>query len=93
MWSKFISNPYVLLLSNFLIFSIVGCEAVLGPPQPVTHRLTEEGVPLEQAVSRQRLRPGSGFLAVNVLTDGPTRVLEITDIKQKVLLAVLETLW
>lgn len=56
----------------------------MGPPQPVTHRLTDEGVPLEQAVSRQRLRPGSGFLAVNVLTDGPTRVLEITDIKQKV---------
>ncbi|XP_034247458.1 vacuolar protein sorting-associated protein 13D isoform X2 [Thrips palmi] len=67
-----------------------GCEAVLGPPQPVTHRLTEEGVPLEQAVSRQRLRPGSGFLAVNVLTDGPTRVLEITDIKSKQKYALLE---
>lgn len=66
------------------------CEAVLGPPQPVTHRLTEEGLPLEQAVSRQRLRPGSGFLAVNVLTDGPTRVLEITDIKQKQKYALLE---
>lgn len=72
---------------------MVGCEAVLGPPQPVTHRLTEEGVPLEQAVSRQRLRPGSGFLAVNVLTDGPTRVLEITDIKQKVVLAIMKTLY
>lgn len=67
-----------------------GCEAVLGPPQPITHRVTEEGVPLEQAVSRQRLRPGSGFLAVNVLTDGPTRVLEIVDIKQKQKFALLE---
>ncbi|XP_069683777.1 intermembrane lipid transfer protein Vps13D isoform X2 [Periplaneta americana] len=58
-------------------------EAVLGPPQPVCHQLTHTGVPLEQAVSRQRLRPGSGFLAVKIITDGPTSVLHISDIKEK----------
>ncbi|GLH07616.1 Vacuolar protein sorting-associated protein 13D [Gryllus bimaculatus] len=59
-----------------------GSDAVLGPPQPQHHQLTLLGVPLEQAVSRQRLRPGSGFLSVRVLTDGPTRVLQITDLKE-----------
>lgn len=44
----------------------------------------ENGVPLEQAISRQRLRPGSGVLAVKVDTDGPTRVLQITDVHSKV---------
>uniref|UniRef100_A0A0A9WG36 Vacuolar protein sorting-associated protein 13D n=3 Tax=Lygus hesperus TaxID=30085 RepID=A0A0A9WG36_LYGHE len=60
-----------------------GSEAVLGPPQPVTYQTTDTGLPLEQAVSRQRLRPGSGFLQVSVGTDGPTRVLKIIDIKEK----------
>jgi vacuolar protein sorting-associated protein 13D len=41
------------------------------------------GVPIEQAVSRQKLRPGSGFLAVKIVTDGPTSVLHISDIKEK----------
>lgn len=50
----------------------------------VHHRLTETGVPLEQAVGRQRLRPGSGFLKIVIATDGPTRVLKIYDIKEKV---------
>jgi hypothetical protein len=57
---------------------------VLGPPQPICHQLTHTGIPLEQAVSRQRLRPGSGFLAVKIITDGPTSVLHISDIKEKV---------
>jgi hypothetical protein len=63
-----------------------GSEAVLGPPQPVCHQLTHTGVPLEQAVGRHRLRPGSGFLAVKIITDGPTSVLHISDIKEKVIL-------
>nr|XP_018896804.1 PREDICTED: vacuolar protein sorting-associated protein 13D isoform X1 [Bemisia tabaci] len=58
-------------------------EAVLGPPQAVCHQRTPEGVPLEQAVSRQRLRPGSGFLSGCVTTDGPTIVLQISDIHEK----------
>lgn len=59
---------------------IVGSEVVLGPSTVALQR----GVPLEQLVSRQRLRPGSGYLTVKVLTDGPTRVLQVTDIKDSV---------
>ena len=41
-------------------------------------------IPPEMCVERQRMRPGSGMLTVKVVTDGPTRVLQITDIKQQV---------
>ena len=57
---------------------IVGSEAVLGPQ---THC---NPPPIEQMVARQRLRPGSGYLSVRVTTDGPTRVLQILDIKERV---------
>lgn len=53
----------------------------MGLPQPVCYQTTETGIPLEQAVSRQRLRPGSGLLAVRINMDGPTRVLTVWDIK------------
>lgn len=49
----------------------------------ICHQVTETGIPLEQAISRQRLRPGSGFLAVKIITDGPTRVLSVWDMKEK----------
>lgn len=65
-------------------FVVLGNEAVLGPSLADSQLLPPNGIPVEQAVCRQRLRPGSGFLAVNVITDGPTRVLEITDVKEKV---------
>ncbi|XP_058797313.1 intermembrane lipid transfer protein Vps13D isoform X2 [Phymastichus coffea] len=52
-------------------------EAVLGPQTHCTHP------PIEQKVSRQRLRPGSGYLSVRVTTDGPTRVLQVLDIKER----------
>lgn len=56
----------------------VGSEAVLGPQ-------TQNSPPtVEQRVGRQKLRPGSGFLSVRVTTDGPTRVLQILDIKERV---------
>ncbi|KYN30792.1 Vacuolar protein sorting-associated protein 13D [Trachymyrmex septentrionalis] len=57
-----------------------GSEAVLGPQ---TH-----GNPpsIEQRVGRQKLRPGSGFLSVRVTTDGPTRVLQVLDIKERPIL-------
>lgn len=58
--------------------SIVGSEAVLGPQ---THC---NPPPIEQKVGRQRLRPGSGYLSVRVTTDGPTRVLQVLDIKERV---------
>jgi len=56
----------------------VGSEAVLGPQM--------HGNPpsIEQRVGRQKLRPGSGFLSVRVTTDGPTRVLQVLDIKERV---------
>jgi hypothetical protein len=63
---------------------ITGSEVVLGPPAPVCYMRLPSGCPIEQAIGRQRLRPGSGFLSVKVTTDGPTRVLQITDVKQKV---------
>ncbi|ELT97897.1 hypothetical protein CAPTEDRAFT_149660 [Capitella teleta] len=59
-----------------------GGEAVLGPCA-----FPEGGnfeVSMEMAIHRQKLRPGSGFLSVRVVTDGPTRVLQITDINQEV---------
>lgn len=49
--------------------------------------MTNTGIPLEQAVSRQRLRPGSGFLSVEICTDGPTRVLTVRDMKEQHLYA------
>lgn len=73
------------LSQDFFVFIyLAGSEAVLGPAQPVTYQTTDSGLPLEQAVSRQRLRPGSGFLSVMIETDGPTRVLKVIDIKEKV---------
>ena len=56
----------------------------------VTQERTPAGVPVEQAICRQRLRPGSGFLSVRVTSDGPTRVLQITDSKNKKAYATLE---
>ena len=61
-----------------IIVLFLGSEAVLGPE---THC---NPPPIEQRVSRQRLRPGSGFLSIRVTTDGPTRVLQILDIKERV---------
>nr|XP_031830525.1 vacuolar protein sorting-associated protein 13D isoform X1 [Nomia melanderi] len=52
-------------------------EAVLGPQ---TH---SSPPPIEQRVGRQKLRPGSGFLSIRVTTDGPTRVLQVLDIKER----------
>lgn len=63
---------------------ISGNDAVLGPAKVEGIQLTENSVPFEQAVCRQKLRPGSGFLSVNITTDGPTRVIEITDIQDRV---------
>lgn len=57
---------------------------MLGLPQPVCHRTTDSGIPIEQAVTRQRLRPGSGVLSVEISMDGPTRVLSIRDGNEQV---------
>ncbi|XP_060529289.1 intermembrane lipid transfer protein Vps13D isoform X2 [Cylas formicarius] len=65
-----------------------GGAAVLGLPQPICHQVTNKGVPLEQAIERQRLRPGSGFLSVSIAMDGPTQVITIKDMKKKRLYAM-----
>ncbi|CAG0914450.1 unnamed protein product [Notodromas monacha] len=62
---------------------IAGTEVVLGPIDKRALMFMENGVPVEQAISRQRLRPGSGFLHIIVTSDGPTRVLQIKDFHQK----------
>ena len=60
----------------------VGKDLVLGPTPSICLGRTQAGIPCEQAVSRQKLRPGSGYLSVKVITDGPTRVLQIHDMQQ-----------
>ena len=71
--------------STFQIF-LTGNDVVLGPSLPITHERTADGIPVEQALCRKRLRPGSGFISVSITTDGPTRVLQIADSKCKVTL-------
>ena len=61
---------------------ITGNEAVLGPLVP-PGRPRQDVYP-EMLVSRDKLRPGSGMLSVKVIPDGPTRVLQITDINFQV---------
>ena len=60
-----------------------GNDVVLGPALSVTHERTLDGIPIEQAICKKKLRPGSGFLSVAITTDGPTRVLQISDSKNK----------
>ncbi len=48
-----------------------GTEVVLGPDSG----LLEPGP--EQQFINQKMRPGSGVLSVQVLPDGPTRVLQV----------------
>ena len=48
-----------------------GAEVVLGPDSG----LNEPGP--EQQFINQKMRPGSGVLSVQVLPDGPTRVLQV----------------
>ncbi|XP_035236927.1 vacuolar protein sorting-associated protein 13D isoform X1 [Anguilla anguilla] len=54
-----------------------GAEVVLGPDSALLE-LTPE-----QQFINQKMRPGSGVLSVQVLPDGPTRVLQISDLNQR----------
>lgn len=58
---------------------------MLGPasPQLLSRTVAIEVAP-EMAVDRQKSQEGSGVLCVKVITDGPTRVLQITDVTQQV---------
>lgn len=49
-----------------------GAEVVLGPDSG----LDQPGP--EQQFINQKMRPGSGVLSVQVLPDGPTRVLQVS---------------
>ena len=54
---------------------VTGADSVLGP----ANITKDDHIPIEQCISTCKLRPGSGFLSVKVLADGPTRVLRIND--------------
>ncbi|KAG9337681.1 hypothetical protein JZ751_028331 [Albula glossodonta] len=54
-----------------------GAEVVLGPDSGLLE------LPPEQQFINQKMRPGSGVLSVQVLPDGPTRVLQISDFNQR----------
>uniref|UniRef100_A0A182P4B8 UBA domain-containing protein n=1 Tax=Anopheles epiroticus TaxID=199890 RepID=A0A182P4B8_9DIPT len=58
-----------------------GSEAVLGMCVSDTKVLTQCGVPFEQAIERQKLRPGSGCLSVSYRMDGPIKSIQIRDVK------------
>ncbi|XP_013405463.1 vacuolar protein sorting-associated protein 13D-like isoform X2 [Lingula anatina] len=63
-----------------------GAAVVVGPGLPLTITGSSESstpVPVYMALGRQKMRSGSGVLAVRVIPDGPTRVLEITDLMQR----------
>ncbi|XP_054721064.1 intermembrane lipid transfer protein VPS13D-like [Uloborus diversus] len=60
-----------------------GNDVVLGPSLPVSFFTLKNGIPLEQAISRMKLRGGSGVLTVKVVPDGPTCVLQISDIQKQ----------
>ncbi|XP_058531396.1 intermembrane lipid transfer protein VPS13D isoform X2 [Ochotona princeps] len=57
-----------------------GAEVVLGPDTSVE---LLGPAPPEQQFINQKMRPGSGMLAIRVIPDGPTRALQITDFCQR----------
>lgn len=58
-----------------------GTEAVLGLIVRDTKAINSVGVPFEQAIERQKLRPGSGCLSITFRMDGPIKTLQIKDVK------------
>lgn len=61
-----------------------GAEVVLGPD---TSMELLGPVPPEQQFINQKMRPGSGMLAIRVIPDGPTRALQVmiylkTDVRE-----------
>lgn len=58
-----------------------GVDAVLGMIVTEAKSLNRLGVPFEQAIERQKLRPGSGCLSVRFMMDGPIKTIEIKDVK------------
>lgn len=61
-----------------------GVDAVLGMIVNEAKVVNRLGVPFEQAIERQKLRPGSGCLAVKFMMDGPIKTIEIKDVRSNV---------
>uniref|UniRef100_A0A336MDN8 CSON015545 protein n=1 Tax=Culicoides sonorensis TaxID=179676 RepID=A0A336MDN8_CULSO len=59
-----------------------GVDACLGMIVCDSKVFNNMGVPFEQAIERQKLRPGSGCLSVKFKMDGPIKTIEIKDVKQ-----------
>lgn len=59
----------------------VGSDAVLGMIVNDSKTVNKLGVPFEQAIERQKLRPGSGCLSIAFRMDGPIKTAEIRDVK------------
>jgi vacuolar protein sorting-associated protein 13D len=58
-----------------------GTDAVLALIVRDTKIINSNGVPFEQAIERQKLRPGSGCLRLNFRMDGPIKTLQVKDVK------------
>lgn len=58
-----------------------GTDAVLALIVRDTKVINNLGVPFEQAIERQKLRPGSGCLAIHFRMDGPIKTLQVKDVK------------
>lgn len=58
-----------------------GTDAVLALIVRDTKIINSYGVPFEQAIERQKMRPGSGCLSINFRMDGPIKTLQIKDVK------------
>jgi vacuolar protein sorting-associated protein 13D len=58
-----------------------GTDAVLALIVRDTKIVNSMGVPFEQAIDRQKLRPGSGCLSVQFRMDGPIKTLQVKDVK------------
>lgn len=58
-----------------------GSDAILGLIVRDTKIVNSVGVPSEQLIERQKLRPGSGCLTINFRMDGPIKTLQIKDVK------------
>ena len=58
---------------------MIGAIAILGPGPPDVMN-----APARMQMSYQKLHPGSGCLTVRIQMDGPVRVIQINDVKQRV---------
>lgn len=57
-----------------------GLDAVLGRIDSTNHTRSDGIVPIYQQIERQKLRPGSGQLKVEVKMDGPIKTIQINDV-------------